>query len=162
MQEPIPDSQWNPQAMPSLQIHRISRLLARINDQRLREVGIGVAHFPVIVALKDGSALSQKALTRLAGIEQPSMAQMLARMERDGLIQRNPDPHDRRSSLISLTRKTLDLLPEGRAILSQVNEEALAGFSKKERESFVELLCRAMTNLEPLAKGPEAQGAPLP
>ena len=153
MQETIPDGNWNPRGMPSLQIHQASRLLARVNEQRLRRVGIGVAHLPVIVALKDGSALSQKELTRLAGIEQPSMAQMLARMERDGLIQRSTDPRDRRSSLVSLTRRTLELLPQGRAILSQVNEEALNGFSARERETLVTLLDRLMMNLDSLAKG---------
>ncbi len=140
-----------------MQIYRISRLLARINDQRLKPIGFGVAHLPVVVALKNGEALPQKELTRLAGIEQPSMAQMLARMERDGLIQRSADPRDRRSSLVSLTRKTLDLLPEGRGILSGVNEEALEGFSTEERQTFVELLRRAMRNLEPLAKGEEEE-----
>jgi MarR family transcriptional regulator for hemolysin len=56
----------------------------------------------VLVALQDGRASTQRDLARFAKIEQqPPMAQMLARMKRDGLIQRAPDPADGRSSRIS-------------------------------------------------------------
>jgi DNA-binding MarR family transcriptional regulator len=147
------EKDWNPQAMPAMQIYRVSRFLGRINEQRLRTMGFSVAHLPVFAALKDGSARSQKELTKIAQIEQPTMAQMLARMERDGLVQRTPDPNDKRSSLISLTPKAFDLLPEGRAILAQVNEEALAGFSEKEKTALVGFLRRVMMNVEPMAEG---------
>ena len=50
------------------------------------------------------AALSQTALARWASVEQPTMANTLNRMERDGLIVRTPDPDDRRSALISLTK----------------------------------------------------------
>jgi hypothetical protein len=43
---------------------------------------------PVLVALQDGRASTQRDLACFAKIEQPPRAQMLARMERDGLIQR--------------------------------------------------------------------------
>ena len=47
-----------------------------------------LGHLPVLVALQDGRASTQRDLARFAKIEQPPMAQMLARMERDGLIRR--------------------------------------------------------------------------
>jgi len=61
----------------------------------------------VLVALQDGRASTQRDLARFAKIEQPPLAQMLARMERDGLIQRKPDPADGRSSRITLTGAVL-------------------------------------------------------
>lgn len=137
---------WQPRAMPALLISTAARFLSRIADTRFRELGISVSQLPVLVALKDGARLSQKELTRLAGVEQPSMAQLLARMERDGLIRRDPDPTDGRSSLISLSDHAIDRIEPARAILAKGNTEALAGFTESEVETLTALLHRVIEN----------------
>jgi MarR family transcriptional regulator for hemolysin len=139
--------EWQPWSMPALLIATAARLLARVTDARFRDIGISVSQLPVLVALKDGTSLSQKELTRLAGVEQPSMAQLLARMERDGVIRRKPDPADGRSSLISLTARTMKLIDPARAIMVQGNRDALAGFSDSEVSQLVALLQRVIANV---------------
>src|SRR5258707_14208720 len=116
--------------MPALLIATAARLLARIADARFRDIGISVSQLPVLVALKDGGSLSQKELTRRAGVEQPSMGQLLARMEHDGLIRRKPDPPDGRKSLISPTAPPMKLNEPPRATLSQGNRDTSAGFNE--------------------------------
>lgn len=74
---------------------------------------------------------------------------MLARMERDGLIQREPDPADGRSSLISLSESATALLGPARDILFQGNREALAGFEQGEIDQLVSLLGRVIANVAP-------------
>ena len=69
---------------------QVARLYARALDRRLRRLGISSGQAPVILALEAGDALSQKALTEIAAVEQPTMAATLSRMERDGLITRQP------------------------------------------------------------------------
>jgi MarR family transcriptional regulator for hemolysin len=138
---------WQPWTMPALLIANAARLLARLTDTRFRDIGISMSQLPVLVALKDGSSLSQKELTRLAGVEQPSMAQLLNRMERDGVIRRKPDPADGRSSLISLTARTLKLINPARAIMVEGNRDALAGFSDHEVSQLVALLQRVIANV---------------
>jgi MarR family transcriptional regulator for hemolysin len=138
---------WQPRKMPASLINRAAHMLARLADARLRHLGLATAQIPVFVALKDGARLSQKELARLAGVEQPSMAQLLARMERDGLIRREADPADRRSSLILLTDKALALIAPGRAVLARGNREALAGFSEDEIEMLTDMLRRVIVNL---------------
>jgi len=96
-------------------------------------------------------------LARWAKVEQPSMAQLLARMEREGLIMREPDPRDRRSSLVSLTGKAKDNLPAGRAVLRRGNAEMTAGMSPEEVALLVALLQRVLVNVEAMeAKTPSA------
>ena len=138
---------WQPQTMPTQLINRAARLLGRIADTRLRELGVSVSQLPVIVALKHGARLSQKELAQQTGVEQPSMAQLLARMERDGLVQREPDPSDGRSSLISLTDHAMSLLAPGRRVRSQGNREALAGFDQSEIDLLVSMLRRVIANV---------------
>ena len=76
------------------------------------------------------------------------MAQMLARMERDGLIQRAPDPADGRSSRITLTEVAEARLPHAVATLLQGNHEVLRDFTDEEAGLLVALLTRLIANLD--------------
>jgi MarR family transcriptional regulator for hemolysin len=140
--------EWNPMGTPGHYFSRIARALARIGDVRLRELGFATAQLPVLTALKDGAQLSQIELARWSKVEQPTMAQLLARMERDGLIRRDPDPADRRASLVSLTDTARARLPAGRAILEQGNREATRGLSPQEVATLIGLLRRVLANVE--------------
>ena len=121
----------------------------------MKPLGPGVGHLPVLVALRDGQAGSQRDLARFARIEQPSMAQMLARMERDGLIRRVPDPADGRSSQVSLTEAARTRLPVACAVLFQGNRDALSGFTDVEAAQLVALLTRLIANLDRAAGAEE-------
>ena len=138
----------NPMATPGHYFSRIARGLARVGDTRLRPLGFATAHLPVLIALKDGARLSQTELARWAKVEQPTMAQLLARMERDGLVRREPDPADRRSSLVSLTDEARTNLQAGRAILDQGNKDATCGLSSDEVDTLMGLLRRVLANVE--------------
>ena len=136
---------------PGHLISLVARGFTRLSEARLKPLGFGVGHLPVLVALQDGQAVSQRDLARFARIEQPSMAQMLARMERDGLICRTPDPMDGRSSQIALTGAAQTRLPEACAVLFQGNRDAMDGFSPEETTQLVSLLTRLLANLDRVA-----------
>jgi DNA-binding MarR family transcriptional regulator len=136
---------------PGHLISLAARGFARLSEARLKPLGFGVGHLPVLVALMNGRAETQRNLARFAKIEQPSMAQMLVRMERDGLIRRVPDPMDGRSSFISLTEMGVARMPEACKVLFQGNREALDGFTDEETAQLVTLLTRLITNLDRIA-----------
>jgi DNA-binding MarR family transcriptional regulator len=142
------DAEWNPMRTPGHYISRIARAFARIGDLRLRDLGFATAQLPVLTALKDGARLSQMELARWAKVEQPTMAQLLARMERDGIVRRELDPRDRRSSLVALTDEACAKLPAGRAILDAGNREAMRGLSDDEVATLISLLQRVLANVE--------------
>src|SRR5690242_11412913 len=117
---------------PGHLISLAARGFARLSEARLKPLGFGVGHLPVVVALRDSRASTQRDLARFARIEQPPMAQILARMERDGLIQRAPDRADGRSSRITLTKVAEARLPDAVAFLLRGNREVLRGFGDEE------------------------------
>jgi MarR family transcriptional regulator for hemolysin len=139
---------WKPMETPGHYFSRIARGLGRVGDARLRELGFATANLPVLSALKDGNRMSQIELARWAKVEQPSMAQLIGRMERDAMVRREPDLTDRRSSMISLTGKALAKLPEVREILLQGNKEAMQGLTPQEIETLLGLLRRVLANVE--------------
>jgi MarR family transcriptional regulator, transcriptional regulator for hemolysin len=138
-------------ATPGHLIGLAARGFVRLSEARLKPLGFGVGHVPVLIALQDGRADTQRDLARFAKVEQPPMAQMLARMERDGLIQRTPDPADGRSSRIALTELARVRLPDVCSVLLDGNREALNGFTDEESEQFISLLTRLISNLDRIA-----------
>lgn len=126
--------------------NRAARLFVRALDRRLRNGSAG--QMPVFLALIDGAAHTQTELARVASVEQPTMANTLARMERDGLISRTPDPADGRSSLVSLNRLGRTRAAEAMEAALAVNEVAFAPLTAAERKSFFDLLHRVIAALD--------------
>jgi DNA-binding MarR family transcriptional regulator len=146
------DVDWNPMRTPGHYFSRIARAFTRIGDERLRPLGFATAQLPVLTALKGGARLSQRDLARWAKVEQPTMAQLLSRMERDGIIRRETDPKDRRSSLVALTDEARAKLPAGHAILKAGNREAMRGLSDEEEATLLSLLQRVLSNAEEMER----------
>jgi MarR family transcriptional regulator, transcriptional regulator for hemolysin len=136
---------------PGHLISLAARGFSRLSEARLKPLGFGVGHLPVLVALRDGRASTQRDLALFAKIEQPPMAQMLARMERDGLIRRALDPTDARVRRITLTKAAEARLPDALAVLLQGNREVLHDFTAEEVRLLVDLLTRLIANLDRVA-----------
>ncbi|MQB41012.1 MarR family transcriptional regulator [Rhizobium sp. ICMP 5592] len=133
---------------PGHLISLAARGFVRLSEARLKPLGFGVGQLPVLVALQNGKASTQRDLARFAKVEQPPMAQMLARMERDGLIRRTPHPDDGRSSRIVLTKVAQARMPDAIETLFKGNRDALDGFTEEEAVQFVALLTRLIANLD--------------
>lgn len=122
-----------------------ARLFARALERRL---GAGVGPMPVFFALQGGKALTQKELAISATVEQPTMANTLARMERDGLIQRRPDPNDKRSALVSLTPLGAEKAEAAFEQAIALNAAAMSVLTPEERRQYYDMLHRIIAVLE--------------
>lgn len=131
-----------------------ARGFARLAEARLKPHGFALGQLPVLVALEDGIADTQRDLALFAATRQPPMAQMLARMTRDGLIESRADPDDGRVTRLALTDRARDRMPDAIAALFAGNREALAGFSNAEAASFLDMLRRLIANLNALEPVP--------
>lgn len=126
-----------------------ARLFARAIERKLRGSGVAVGYLPIFFALGNGGSLSQKALTELAAVEQPTMAATLSRMERDGLVRRSPDPADGRSSLFALTPEAVEKTDFIRAAVAAINGVAAAALTEEQMPLYLDMLKRIVRALEP-------------
>jgi MarR family transcriptional regulator for hemolysin len=126
-------------------VNLAGRLFIRALERRLAG---SVGPMPVFLALSDGSSRSQAELARWAQVEQPTMANTLNRMERDGLIVRSPDPADGRSMLIALSPIGLERAIRTLSTAFELNGVALAGLSEDEKDALFDTLRRVIANLE--------------
>lgn len=132
---------------PGYLVNHVARLFAYGLYRRLLPHGVAPGQFPVLLSLWEQDGLTQAELARRLAIEQPTMANTLRRMERDGLIRRSSDPGDGRRSLIHLTNKGRSLEPTLTSLAREVNGVALSPLLREERASLISMLIRMRTAL---------------
>ncbi len=76
------------------------------------------------------------------------MANTLKRMERDGLIERLPDPADGRRARVRLTDRARELRPTMVAAARRVNAAAAEGLSDEQLDAVMTAVARMISNLE--------------
>jgi DNA-binding MarR family transcriptional regulator len=123
-----------------------ARLFVRAIEARLE--GGNAGPMPVFLALQDGRAMTQTALAQQASVEQPTMANTLARMERDGLVSRTPDPNDKRSALVQLTELGRRRAEQALAAAMEVNGLAAGALSEAELQVHFDVLRRIIAALQ--------------
>jgi DNA-binding MarR family transcriptional regulator len=127
-------------------------LLNRLYDRRLQEalgnLGVAPGQFAPLVMLFEQDGLTQAELCRRINVEQPTMANTLDRMERDGLIVRKPDPEDRRRATVHLTERAADMRNAVMDRARQVAGQAVHRFAIAEQEQLFSMLARIAENLK--------------
>lgn len=129
-------------------VNHVARQFARALHDQIAPFGVVPGQFAQLLALYEGDGITQQELCELVGIEQPTMANTLARMERDGLVERRPHPSDGRKQLIFLSDKARALESPLTEAAQSVNSLATAGLSKTERSTLMGLIATVRANLE--------------
>jgi MarR family transcriptional regulator for hemolysin len=125
----------------------VSRRYVLRFEERAREISLTLPQCKVLVRLEKNQGASQARLAELAEVEPMTMVRILDRMEADGLLERRPDPADRRARCLYLTRKATPLLDEIWRLSEMTRAETFAGISRQEREGFMGLLERMHANV---------------
>ncbi|MEQ8481424.1 MAG: MarR family transcriptional regulator [Hoeflea sp.] len=127
--------------------NELSRVYGAALQSRLAPLGLSPAQFRVLAELWEADGQTQRALTERLGVEQATMANTLARMERDRLVSRKPHPDDRRSQLVCLTDSARALQAPAVAAAAEVNRSLLEILPLAERELFLSMLGRVVAGL---------------
>ena len=130
-------------------INHVARIFARGLTARIKPLGLTTGTFPALLELWESDGLTQKQLVERLDIEQATIANTLARMERDGLILRKKDVSDGRVQRIWLTEQARGLRDS--AILAAIEENAgeLSGLTADERAQFVTLMQKIIATSAP-------------
>jgi DNA-binding MarR family transcriptional regulator len=124
-----------------------ARLMRRAFDARAREIGVTRPQWQVLVTLRRHEGINQGGLADLLEVEPITVCRMVDRLQEAGLVERRPDPADRRSWRLHLTAKAEDLTGKLRPLAEEMLGDALAGVSDAERSAFVATLDRIRQNL---------------
>ncbi len=132
-------------------INRLIPTLARTHraasQELLRETGLSAGQELIVMRLFDSPPQSQAELTRWLGIEPPTTAKMLARMEKAGILQRVPSKTDRRVMLVSLTTEGRRIHSRVATVWDDLEAKTTAGLSTAEVDELERLLHLVLNNL---------------
>ncbi|GAA2622081.1 MarR family transcriptional regulator [Streptomyces spororaveus] len=126
-----------------------SRLLgqASTHAQRLVSEGLSGAdartwHYAALVALEESGPASQATLSARTGIHRSDLVAVINELAARELVERTPDPEDRRRNVVTLTPPGRRQLRKLEQILTAVQDELLAPLTAQEREQLTRLLGR--------------------
>lgn len=128
----------------------VSRLVRMRFDQRARDLDLTRAQWRVLAQLRRREGINQRALADILDIENITLTRHVDRLELKGLVERRPDPNDRRARTLHLKDKAKSVLGELRTLSEQTREEALTGISQEESEQLIDTLLRIKENMSNL------------
>ncbi len=101
-------------------------------------------HYSVLATLDEGGRASQAALSRRTTIDRSDIVATVNELVERGLVERTPDPTDRRRNVVTITAAGRRQLRKLDRLLAKVQEELLAPLSPEERMQLVSLLTRVV------------------
>lgn len=125
----------------------VSRLLRRAFDERARGIGVTRPQWQVLTILARHEGINQGGLAELLEVEPITLCRMVDRLQEAGLVERRPDPSDRRAWRLFLSEKANALLGELRPLALGLFDEAMNGLTPVERDRLFEMLERIRANL---------------
>jgi len=128
----------------------VSRLLRRRFDARAAELGLTRAQWRVLAQLRRREGINQKALAEILEIEPITLVRHVDRLVGKGLIERRPDPRDRRAWRLFLADEVQPVLERLKKLSEETRNEALAGIPEAAQELLVDQLIAIKDNLTSL------------
>ena len=116
-------------------VQRATHLIGRHLDSALAEIGVDQAEAHVLSALADG-AMSVGALVNAVGVRRSTLTNILDRLERRGLVQREINPADRRSFVVRPTRGGMRAARKVVAAFAAIDTHLERTASASDRKSF--------------------------
>ena len=119
----------------------------RIVDQAMTAAGLSLARAKVLMRLSDRGPMNQATLAGLLGFAPRSVTDIVDVLERDGLVSRAEDQHDRRARVVSLTPAGSDALEMAQIVRRKAMEEIFGSLTATERARLAALLSTIRANL---------------
>ncbi len=142
---------------------RLARHLDRARRAAFAEHDLEVGEFDVLAALRragDPYVLSPGQLLAQTLVTSGTMTNRIDRLEERGLVQRRPDPNDRRGVHVKLTAQGKQRGDAALADLLDRERELLAGLSPKQQDALSALLRQLVIPFEPAEQTDTQVGQP--
>jgi MarR family transcriptional regulator, transcriptional regulator for hemolysin len=150
--------QLTPSRQIAFLISDLARLLKTYVDQQARRYGMTRAQWQVLSRLERCEGLKQSELAEMLDLQPITLTRLVDRLCDNGLIERRPDPNDRRAKRLFLTKEARPLMDRIAVLGEEVMGNVLAGIDGDDVEFMLTKLGRAKENLrEAIQKSTEAK-----
>ncbi len=108
--------------------------------EKTSDYNVTPLQFSVLTALEELGDSTQRRISQYIAMEPSNVHPMLKRMKSNQLIAINSDPHDKRRSVISMTKTGKRMLEQIRPLDRATSKSILAGLDDDEQKTFMSLL----------------------
>lgn len=142
------DSEFKLDDYPLYNLNRTSATYTNEMAAAMRVIGLDQTQWRILGILgdKDNSPVSE--IARRGVIKISTLTRMLERMEKEGLLRREPWNKDRRIIRVSLTKNGKNSLRKAHAIGANIYQAATDGIAKEDIQHFMGVLKRIRSNLQ--------------
>jgi MarR family transcriptional regulator for hemolysin len=131
-------------------LNDVARLLRTYADHRAAQYGMTRAQWAVLVRLDLSEGLNQSELAETLDLQPITLTRLLDKLCDSGLIERRPDPGDRRAKRLFLTPAARPLLKQLAVLGEETMNSATEGLSQDDIERMVSELATVKDNLRRL------------
>ncbi len=128
-------------------LHDVARLLRVDADKRARAHGMTRAQWAILIWLERQPGISQKELAELLEVEPITVARLVDRLEARGMVERRPDPRDRRIWRLHLLLPAHQVLREINQQRSEMATMVTHGVDEDSQTIMIEALVRMKATL---------------
>ncbi len=121
----------------------------RLVSEGFASAGARGYHYRLLAALEEFGPASQAALGRRGGIDRSDVVAALNELAGVGLVERAPDPADRRRNVVTITPAGVGQLRRLDEVLAGIQDELFAPLSAGERDELARLLTRVLDHHAP-------------
>lgn len=134
-------------------IQELARQMRRAFLERAAKSGLTQVQARALAVIYRNEGATQVEVSRKLDIHPMTVARLLDRMERAGLIERRRDPDDRRVFRIYLSVKAVPVLDHMADVSEDLRAQSLAGFAATEHDMLVRYLERLKANMSQVLPG---------
>ena len=116
----------------------------RLVNEGLARLDARKWHYAVLATLQESGPASQAELSRRTRIHRSDLVAVINELADRGLVERTPDPADRRRNVITMTQQGRHRLRTLDELLVELDEEVFAPLTRQERDQFAQLLTRLL------------------
>lgn len=133
-------------------LHDIARLMRVDADKRARLQGMTRAQWTILIWLERQPGITQKELAAILEVEPITVARLIDRLEKSDMVERRPDPNDRRIWRLHLRPPAYPMLHEIARQRAEITGLLTAGLDQARLDDVTETLLHMKATLAPGAR----------
>jgi DNA-binding MarR family transcriptional regulator len=142
IEPPVPDQ---PPRSVGFLISQLGFFSSKRFTEALEPLGIGPREFLLLRFVAASGGQSQQALAERLGVPPSRMVALIDDLEGRGLVERRPDPEDRRIRAVHLTRKGGQTLERAAQVAIEYEQKLCSPLEESERDQLIDLLQKVQT-----------------
>ncbi len=121
-------------------LRRVDQCATQLYSTETTDTDLTLRQLAILTAISRQENLSQTDLVAITGIDRSTVAGIVSRLLRKGLLDRKRSPHDGRAYCVRLSKKGQNAIAGADRIFSRLEKKLLAGVPASEANQFASIL----------------------